>query len=64
MEMGFSRGLSKNQVASFFWNQPNHEKSGIANIMDLVRKQKCGVDTSFFDDVSTILDPSDHDPSQ
>ena len=63
MQQGFSRGLSKDQVASFFWNQRNHDKSGIEYFMDLVRKRKGGVDASFFEDVNMIPDPSEHDPS-
>ena len=63
MQQEFRRGLSKNQVASFFWNQRNHKENDIETTMDLVRKRKGGVDASFFEDVNMIPDPSEHDPS-
>ena len=65
MQLGFGKGLSKNQVRKLFKKQKYVSKcGGIDEVLSGVTKCKGGVDASFFDDVTMIPDPSEHDPSQ
>ena len=67
MELGFNRGLSKNQVRTIFKRQDDVMKDG-GGIDEVIGNYegrcKGGVVASFFDDVTMIPDPSEHDTLQ
>ena len=63
MELGFDRGLSKNQVRRLFREQEQVMKDGGIDcvIENYSGSCKGGIDASFFNDVSIIPDPCEHD---
>ena len=62
MELGFDKGLSKNQVRTIFRRQEDvMAGGGVWESIKDIKKCKGGVDASFYDDVSMIPDPSEHD---
>ena len=65
MELGFDRGLSKNQVRRLFRDQEHVMKDGGIEqvIKDYSGECKGGIDASFCNDVSAIPDPIEHDSS-
>ena len=66
MQMGFDKGLSKNQIRSLFRVQDEvMKKGGIDEFLSNYHMRcKGGVDASFFDDVTSIPDPTEHDASR
>ena len=65
MELGFDKGLSKNQVRRLFRDQSDvMDNGGIKEVIENYSGIcKGGIDALFCNDVSTILDPCEHDPS-
>ena len=64
MKMGFDKGLSKTQVGKVFKIQDEvvKEYGDVEQLIDQYEGRcKGGVDASFFDDVTMIPDPSEHD---
>ena len=67
MQQGFDKGLSNTQVGALFVNRERaKEQSGSLEqfIKDYSLTCKGGVEASFFDDVTKIPDPCEHDASR
>ena len=65
LQLGFDKGLSKNQIRKLFQKQEYvMEDGGPDKVLSGVTKFKGGIEASFFDDVTMIPDPSEHDPLQ
>ena len=65
MQLGFDKGLSKTQIGKIFIRKDDVMEDGGPEkvIRDYSLTCKGGVDASFFDDVTMIPDPSEHDSS-
>ena len=65
MQLGFNKGLSKNQIRKIFKRQDDvMQDGGPEKVISDVKICKGGVDASFFNDVTMIPDPSEEDPLQ
>ena len=65
MQLGFNKGLSKNQIRKIFKRQDDvMQDGGPEKVISDVKICKGGVDASFFDDVTMIPDPSEEDRLQ
>ena len=66
MQLGFDKGLSKTQIGKMFIRQDKvMEEGGPEKVIDdHCVTCKGGVDASFFDDVTRIPDPCEHDASK
>ena len=66
MQLGFKKGLSKTQIGKMFIRQDYVMEDGGPEkvINDYSLKCKGGVDASFFNDVTWIPDPREHDASR
>ena len=66
MQLGFKKGLSKTQIGKIFIRQGCVMEDGGPEkvINDYSLTCKGGVDASFFDDVTRIPDPREHDASR
>ena len=65
MQLGFDKGLSKTQIGKIFIRQEYvTEYGGPEKVIDDLRVEEAGEDASFFDDVTRIPDPREHDASR
>ena len=65
MQLVFNKGLSKNQIRTIFKSQGQGSTlADIAKIISNCKKCKGGIDASFFNDVTLIPDPTEHDASR
>ena len=65
MKLGFDKGLSKNQIRTVFRRQKDvMDEGGVWESIKDISKCKGGVDASFYDDVTMIPDPSEHEASK
>ena len=65
MQLGFNKGLSKNQIRTIFRRQNEVMMyGGIDKVISDIEICNGGIEASFFNDVTSIPDPTEHDTSQ